>query len=127
MRSRVMPGSLVTIARRVPVKRLKSVDLPTLGRPTMTRDGSRSAMSSRAGHTTSAAAGCVIFQCSAFKAWLKVRGCGGSLLVVWFGSGGGEFDGLAVGRVTGGLRLKPRPRGGDGEKGAWQETLFSQK
>src|SRR5256885_545564 len=78
MRSRVMPGSLVTIARRVPVKRLKSVDLPTLGRPTMTRDGSRSAMSSRAGHTTSAAAGCVIFQCSAFKAWLKVRGCGGA-------------------------------------------------
>src|SRR5580704_11979189 len=40
MRSRVMPGSLVTIARRVPVKRLKSVDLPTLGRPTMTSDGS---------------------------------------------------------------------------------------
>src|SRR6266568_3234263 len=39
MRSRVMPGSLVTMARRVPVKRLKSVDLPTLGRPRMTRDG----------------------------------------------------------------------------------------
>src|SRR5712664_2164403 len=40
MRSRVMPGSLVTIERRVPVKRLKSVDLPTLGRPRITRDGS---------------------------------------------------------------------------------------
>src|SRR5712692_8861607 len=39
MRSRVMPGSLVTMARRDPVKRLKSVDLPTLGRPRMTRDG----------------------------------------------------------------------------------------
>jgi len=36
MRSRVIPGSFVTIERRVPVKRLKSVDLPTLGRPTMT-------------------------------------------------------------------------------------------
>src|ERR1700736_5475221 len=44
MRSRVMPGSSVTIARRVPVRRLKSVDLPTLGRPTITRDGSFSAM-----------------------------------------------------------------------------------
>src|ERR1700743_1805787 len=40
MRSRVMPGSLVTMERRVPVKRLKSVDLRTLGRPTMTSDGS---------------------------------------------------------------------------------------
>jgi hypothetical protein len=39
MRSRVMPGSLVTMERRVPVRRLKSVDLPTLGRPTMTMDG----------------------------------------------------------------------------------------
>src|SRR6266704_7171215 len=39
MRSRVMPGSLVTMARRVPVKRLKSVDLPALGRPRMTRYG----------------------------------------------------------------------------------------
>src|SRR5690242_9045622 len=39
MRSRVMPGSLVTMERRVPVRRLKSVDLPTLGRPTITRDG----------------------------------------------------------------------------------------
>src|SRR5579859_3008745 len=34
-----MPGSLVTIERRVPVRRLKRVDLPTLGRPTITRDG----------------------------------------------------------------------------------------
>src|SRR6267142_2512568 len=40
MRSRVMPGSLVTMERRKPVKRLKSVDLPTLGRPRITRDGS---------------------------------------------------------------------------------------
>jgi len=39
MRSRVMPGSLVTIERRVPVRRLKSEDLPTLGRPTITKDG----------------------------------------------------------------------------------------
>src|SRR5207248_3108838 len=31
MRSRVMPGSLVTMERRVPVKRLNSVDLPTAG------------------------------------------------------------------------------------------------
>src|SRR5882762_1870289 len=35
-----MPGSFVTIDRRVPVSRLKSVDLPTLGRPTITSDGS---------------------------------------------------------------------------------------
>src|SRR6266567_9384835 len=67
MRSRVMPGSLVTIARRVPVKRLKSVDLPTLGRPTMTRDGSRSAISCSVGHTMGAAARRAIFQCSAFR------------------------------------------------------------
>src|SRR5579864_3776060 len=40
MRSRVMPGSSVTIERRVPVRRLKSVDLPTLGRPTITMEGS---------------------------------------------------------------------------------------
>src|ERR1700726_4197972 len=40
MRSRVMPGSLVTIERRVPVRRLNRVDLPTLGRPTITRLGS---------------------------------------------------------------------------------------
>ena len=35
-----MPGSSVTIERRVPVRRLNSVDLPTFGRPTMTMDGS---------------------------------------------------------------------------------------
>src|ERR1700687_2944656 len=62
-----MPDSLVTIERRVPVKRLKSVDLPTLGRPTMTSDGRRSAMSSWAGPTVGAAACCAIFQCSAFR------------------------------------------------------------
>src|ERR1700674_5649573 len=62
-----MPDSLVTMERRVPVKRLKSVDLPTLGRPTMTSDGGRSAMSSWAGHTIGAAACRAIFQCSAFR------------------------------------------------------------
>src|ERR1700674_5763219 len=40
MRSRVIPGSLVTMERRAPVSRLKSVDLPTFGRPTKTSDGS---------------------------------------------------------------------------------------
>src|ERR1700674_2684620 len=40
MRSRVIPGSLVTIERRVPVSRLKIVDFPTFGRPTITTDGS---------------------------------------------------------------------------------------
>ena len=44
MRSRVMPGSSVTIERRVPVRRLKSVDLPTFGRPTITMDGSLAAV-----------------------------------------------------------------------------------
>ena len=33
------PGIAVTIARRVPVRRLKSVDFPTFGRPTRTTDG----------------------------------------------------------------------------------------
>src|SRR5208282_2354210 len=40
MRSRVIPGSSVTMERRLSVRRLKSVDLPTLGRPTMTTEGS---------------------------------------------------------------------------------------
>ena len=35
-RSRVKPGMLATNAARVAVRRLKSVDLPTLGRPTNT-------------------------------------------------------------------------------------------
>src|SRR5581483_530756 len=39
MRSRVMPGSSPTIERRLPVSRLKSVDLPTFGRPTMATRG----------------------------------------------------------------------------------------
>src|SRR5688572_5929307 len=39
MRSRVMPGSSPTIARRFPVIRLKRVDFPTLGLPTMTTVG----------------------------------------------------------------------------------------
>src|SRR5688572_15998277 len=34
MRSRVIPGSAVTIDRRLPIRRLKRVDFPTLGRPT---------------------------------------------------------------------------------------------
>ena len=41
MRSRVMPGSSPTMERRLPVRRLKSVDLPTLGRPQMAKTGSR--------------------------------------------------------------------------------------
>src|SRR5947209_3662601 len=39
MRSRVIPGSSPTIARRCPVIRLKRVDFPTLGLPTMTTVG----------------------------------------------------------------------------------------
>src|SRR5581483_483888 len=39
MQSRVMPGSSPTMARRVRTIALKSVDLPTLGRPTMTTEG----------------------------------------------------------------------------------------
>src|SRR5436853_7374600 len=41
MTSRVVPAMGVTIARRFPVMRLNSVDLPTLGRPTSTTDGWR--------------------------------------------------------------------------------------
>src|SRR5580698_5586829 len=43
MRSRVMPGSSPTMERRLWVKRLNSVDLPTLGRPTMATRGNVSA------------------------------------------------------------------------------------
>src|SRR5580698_6025805 len=39
MRSRVMPGSSPTMERRLWVRRLKRVDLPTLGRPTMATSG----------------------------------------------------------------------------------------
>src|SRR5207237_160943 len=39
MRSRVMPGSSPTIERRAPTMRLKSVDLPTFGRPTIVTSG----------------------------------------------------------------------------------------
>ena len=35
-RSRVIPGMSCVSARRLPASRLKSVDLPTFGRPTMT-------------------------------------------------------------------------------------------
>src|SRR5208337_4942846 len=38
-RSRVMPDSSPTMARRDPVRWLNSVDLPTLGRPTMATSG----------------------------------------------------------------------------------------
>ena len=41
MTSRVVPGMGVTIARLVPVSRLKSVDFPTFGRPTRTTTGRR--------------------------------------------------------------------------------------
>src|SRR5262249_37242122 len=40
MLSRVTPGSSSTSARRAPAYRLKSVDLPTLGRPTIATIGS---------------------------------------------------------------------------------------
>src|SRR5206468_10804801 len=46
MRSRVMPGSSVTIERRCPMIRLNNVDLPTLGRPTMAIRGSGKCMKS---------------------------------------------------------------------------------
>ena len=42
MRSRVIPGWSYTMARFVPVRRLNSADLPTLGRPTMATRGSLS-------------------------------------------------------------------------------------
>src|SRR5215831_20722 len=66
MRSRVMPGSLVTMERRVPVKRLKSVDLPTLGRPTITSDGIRAVMNFRCS---------AIFQSTAFASRFGTGSC----------------------------------------------------
>src|SRR2546427_738943 len=39
MRSRVMPGSSPTMARRCPMIALNRVDLPTLGLPTITTTG----------------------------------------------------------------------------------------
>src|SRR5437660_271011 len=39
MRSRVMPGSSVTMDRRCPMIRLNRLDLPTFGRPTMAIKG----------------------------------------------------------------------------------------
>src|SRR5277367_1416033 len=44
-----MPGSSPTIERRVRVIALKSVDLPTLGRPTITIEGSSGTLSIVAG------------------------------------------------------------------------------
>src|SRR5262245_13693424 len=46
MRSRVIPGSSVTMERRRPIKRLKSVDLPTFGRPTIAMSGNEEDMES---------------------------------------------------------------------------------
>ena len=46
MRSRVIPGSSVTMERRWPIKRLKSVDLPTFGRPTIAMSGNEDDMKS---------------------------------------------------------------------------------
>src|SRR5215467_4717610 len=46
MRSRVMPRSSPTMARRCPVMRLKRVDFPTLGLPTMTTVGMAADMKS---------------------------------------------------------------------------------
>src|SRR5579862_5313889 len=43
MRSRVIPGSSPTIDRRLPVIRLNSVLLPTLGRPTIATSGNDAA------------------------------------------------------------------------------------
>jgi hypothetical protein len=43
MRSRVMPGSSPTMERRSPTSRLKSVDFPTFGRPTIATSGSTAA------------------------------------------------------------------------------------
>ena len=45
MRSRVIPGWSPTIDLRSPVKRLNSVDLPTLGRPTTATNGRASRVS----------------------------------------------------------------------------------
>ena len=44
MRSRVVPGRSSTIAVRLPVSRLKRVDLPTFGRPTSATTGLRGAI-----------------------------------------------------------------------------------
>src|SRR5215467_7831183 len=42
MRSRVIPGSSVTIDRRCPINRLNSEDLPTFGRPIIAISGRES-------------------------------------------------------------------------------------
>src|SRR5579862_9403565 len=52
MRSRVIPGSSVTIERLEAVSLLKIVDLPTLGRPTITTEGSFSVIFPVTGETT---------------------------------------------------------------------------
>src|SRR5213078_2293590 len=46
MRSRVIPGSSVTMERRWLIKRLKSLDLPTFGRPTIAMSGNEDGMKS---------------------------------------------------------------------------------
>src|SRR5579859_2058454 len=45
MRSRVVPGRSSTSATRPPTSRLKSADLPTLGRPTMATTGKAAPLS----------------------------------------------------------------------------------
>src|SRR5690606_25120500 len=69
MTSRVVPATGATIDRRVPVMRLKSVDLPTFGRPTSTRCGrrawrdiyARSVAGPRAGRADCLTAGILLF------------------------------------------------------------------
>src|SRR5271169_702429 len=60
-----MPGISLTIDRRVPVSRLKSVDLPTLGRPKITNDGSICVMVSSGGRTIENRNSAATFHCTA--------------------------------------------------------------
>src|ERR1700674_1630910 len=93
MRSRVMPGSLVTMERREPVKRLKSVDLPTLGRPTITSDGRACVMGRGRGCTARNRGTCAIFHCTAWTRLLK--GSGKVVMTGWseplWARGSGRF------------------------------------
>src|SRR5437899_1634949 len=72
-----MPGSLVTMERRVPVSRLKSVDLPTLGRPTITSDGSVLVMEQEPRDTCRNPASNVTFHCNSLaENWERSRAQG---------------------------------------------------
>src|SRR5690348_9279878 len=73
MTSRVVPAIGVTIARRVPVMRLNSVDLPTFGRPTRTTEGSFLATGTR-GHGGNLITGSVPPRLRGFYFWLKLIG-----------------------------------------------------